>query len=105
MKQNIATERRRQELEQQFQDNKDVILADVTALDLSVAELTAKYGVSEKVLRRWMERLGVDSLERILARRRAGLENRPKARPMTQKPTEKRFIENRPQAHKLVGLW
>lgn len=105
-KQNNATELRRQQIEQQFQDGKEDILADIKGLELSVADLTKKYGITERTLRRWMERLGVDSFQRTLARRRGGFEKKPEPRSTKPSRAGKRYVqEAEPQAHKLKGLW
>lgn len=100
-KQNAATEIRRQEIEKQFQANKAVILKDVESLELSVAELIKKYSITERTLRRWLERLGIDPMERTLARRKAGFEKKA-VRPIVNSKT---LRDDVPQAHKLVGLW
>lgn len=94
------TETRRKQIESTFKNNKADILADIESIELSMLELTEKWGVSDRVMRRWMERCGIDSIERTYARRRAGLEKKP-ARPEPKVKVD----PDKAQAHLLRGLW
>lgn len=96
------TEARRVKIEQRFQDNKAEIQADFESIELSMADLERKWDVHNRTVRRWMERLGIDPIERTYARRRAGLEK--KSGPKNPKPRST-IHDDLPQASKLVGLW
>lgn len=93
------TEARRKAIEKLYQENRDEIKADLEGLEQSIHELEKKWGVHNRSIRRWMERLGIDPNERTLARRRGGYEKKP------PKQVAKPKVEDKPQAHKLVGLW
>jgi len=78
--------KRSAEIESTFQTRQEEIRSDLEALDLSVKQLTEKYNVSERFIRRWSERLGLDSTERNRKRRQAGLDPKtPQTRTRTKR--------------------
>lgn len=101
-KQQIATQKRREELEAIFQERQEELLNDFNAYELSMKELQAKWGTTERTIRRWMERLGIDSYERYRARRLKMEADKP-AKPIKRVKSAPDY--DKPQAHKLAGLW
>jgi len=95
--QNARTAKRQHELEMVFQKNKEVIRVDLDDLYNGMADLAKKYGVTDRMMRRWAERLGWDCTERL--RKRNALVKR--SAPTPKKP----MGSDEPQAHKLAGLW
>jgi len=97
--------RRQAELEVIFQANKDELLEQLNDLSNSIIELAKSWGVGEHTMRRWAERLGVDTVERQNTRNRylSKLRGATKkqATPKKAKPRD----EDIPQAHKLIGIW
>lgn len=67
---------RTREIESIFQDNKADIKADFESLELTIKDLSIKWGVQPRNIRRWMDRLGIDAAERLKARRVSGYEQR-----------------------------
>jgi len=63
--QNARTAKRQHECEQIFQKNKDEIKADLDDLALAMPEIAKRWGVSDRMIRRWAERLGIDTRERM----------------------------------------
>ena len=59
-------------IEKVFQDNRDEILADLESLELSLRDIANKFKVNDRNVRRWAERLNIDSTARTVARRNAG---------------------------------
>lgn len=97
--------RRQAELEVIFQANKGEILEQLNDLDNGILELAKSWDVGERTMRRWAERLGIDTVERQNARnghlsKLRGAAKR-QANPKKAKPRD----EDTPQAHKLIGLW
>lgn len=92
---------RSREIERIFQNNKADIKADLESLDLSLRDIGAKYKVNDRNVRRWAEKLGIDCAERSAKRRKAGL-----ASVLPRNCKQKGNIhDDKPQAHKLAGLW
>lgn len=91
---------RTREIEQTFQTRYEEIRADLESLDLSFRDLAAKYNVNDRNVRRWCERLRIDPALRTKERRLLKLDD---SKCRTQK--SKNLTEDKPQAHKLVGLW
>lgn len=91
---------RTREIERIYQENKADIEADIRGLELSMRDMAEKYKVNDHNIRRWAERMGVDTAERAKERRRLGKDN---AKAKTNKA--KARPQHKAQAHKLVGLW
>ena len=66
--QNSRTAKRQQQLETIFQKNKDAIIDDLNDLSQGMAELAEKWKVSDRLIRRWAERLGICTVERLKKR-------------------------------------
>ena len=96
--QNARTAKRQQELEEIFQKNKEAIRADLEDLSLGMGELAKKWGISDRLIRRWAERLSICATER-LKKRNAMLG------PSGIVTKKKSPYDDKPQAHKLAGLW
>lgn len=101
-KQQKSTQKRMEELEAVFQEQHDDLRADFESYDLSVMELKDKWGVSERTLRRWMERMDISSDERNKERRRRDTRTHP---PKQIRRVKSAADYDKPQAHKLAGLW
>jgi len=97
---NARTQQRQFEIEQIFIKNKEEIAADIADLENNMTDLAKKYGVGERSFRRWAERLGWDVRERH--KQRNALRKGTKLGPINAK---KSTYDDKPQAHKLVGLW
>ena len=96
--QNARTAKRQQELEEIFQKNKDAIRADIEDLSLGMGEIAKKWRISDRLIRRWAERLNICAAER--------LKKRNALRGPTGIVNKKRSpYDDKPQAHKLAGLW
>lgn len=90
--QEVHQQPRTREIERIFQDNKDSIRADLESLELSMRDIAAKYKVNDRNIRRWAERLGIDSTARTVSRRAAGLDvikrtTKPKRKDEVANPT------------------
>ena len=95
---NPRTAKRQQELEEIFQTNKDTIRADIDDLSLGMGEIAKKWGISDRLIRRWAERLNICAAER--------LKKRNALRGPTGIVNKKRSpYDDKPQAHKLAKLW
>ena len=96
--QNARTAKRQFELEQIYQANKDAIKADLDDLALAMPEIAKRWGVSDRMIRRWAERLNICAAERLKKRNAlrgpTGIVNKKKSP-----------YDDKPQAHKLAGLW
>ena len=99
-KMNARTQQRQHEIEQIFINRKDEIAADIADLENNMTDLARKYGVGERSFRRWAERLGWDVKERH--KQRNAMRKGTKMGPIN---TKKSTYDDKPQAHKLVGLW
>ena len=95
---NARTAKRQQALEQIYQKNKDAIKADLDDLSLGMGEIAKKWGISDRLIRRWAERLNICAAQRLKKRNAlrgpTGIINRKKS-----------ANDDKPQAHKLRGLW
>jgi len=98
--QNARTAARQHEIEQIFIKRREEIAADIADLENNMTDLAKKYGVGERSFRRWAERLGWDVRERH--KQRNALRKGTKLGPINAK---KSTYDDKPQAHKLVGLW
>jgi len=98
--QNARTAKRQFEIEQIYLTRKEEIIADIDDLENNATDLAKKYGVGERSFRRWMERLGYCPRERH--KQRNALRKGTK---MPQINVKKSTYDDKPQAHKLVGLW
>ena len=98
--QNARTAARQHEIEQIFIKRREEIIADIEDLENNATDLARKYGVGERSFRRWMERLGYCPRERH--KQRNALRKGTK---MPQINAKKSTYDDKPQAHKLVGLW
>jgi len=98
--QNARTAARQHAIEQIFINRKEEIAADIADLENNMTDLAKKYGVGERSFRRWAERLGWDVRERH--KQRNALRKGTKLGPINAK---KSTYDDKPQAHKLVGLW
>ena len=99
-KMNARTQQRQHEIEQIFINRKEEIAADIADLENNMTDLARKYNVGERSFRRWAERLGWDVKERH--KQRNALRKGTK---MPQINAKKSTYDDKPQAHKLVGLW
>jgi len=95
--QNARTAKRQHELETVFQKNKDQIRVDLDNLENAMGDLAKKWSVTDRMMRRWAERLGYDCSERM--KKRNALIKRTSPQP------KKSSYDDAPQARKLVGLW
>ena len=91
------TAKRQHELEQVFQKNKEAITADLNDYTLKMQEVAKKWKVTDRMIRRWAERLGVDVHER----RALAAKNKKPTGIVNKRPPN----DVAPQAHKLAGLW
>ena len=98
--QNARTQQRQHEIERIYLTRKEEIAADIADLENNMTDLAKKYGVGERSFRRWAERLGWDVRERH--KKRNALRKGTK---MPQINAKKSPYEDKPQAHKLAGLW
>jgi len=98
MKNLPPAKRKQEQLEAIFQANKDEIFADLNKLENRMADIATKWEVGGPILRRWAERLGIDAVERrkqqSSLRGATGIVNKKKSP-----------YDDKPQAHKLAGLW
>ena len=97
---NARTQQRQFEIERIFLARKEEIIADIEDLENNATDLARKYGVGERSFRRWMERLGYCPNERHKKRNAMR-----KGTKMPQINVKKSTYDDKPQAHKLVGLW
>ena len=98
--QNARTAARQHAIEQIFINRKEEIAADIADLENNMTDLARKYNVGERSFRRWAERLGWDVKERH--KQRNAMRKGTKMGPIN---TKKSTYDDKPQAHKLVGLW
>lgn len=98
--QELHVQPRTLEIERIYQENKADIKADIESLELSFRDLAAKYNVNDRNVRRWCERCGIDPAWRSKERRVRKLDA-----PKCYTKKSQRIKEDRPQAHKLAGLW
>jgi len=98
--QNARTAKRQHEIEQIFIKRREEIIADIEDLENNATDLAKKYGIGERSFRRWMERLGYCPNERH--KKRNAMRKGTKQK---QIHVKKSTYDDKPQAHKLVGLW
>ena len=96
-KQNARTAKRQHECEQIFQKNKEEIRADLVDLTLAMPEIAKKWGIGDRMIRRWAERLGIDTRERM--------KNRNAQKGPTGIVNKKPPSDVSPQASEVWALW
>lgn len=97
--QETRVSRRTKEINQIFIDRKSEIRADIENLELSFRDIERKYKVNNRNVARWAEKLGIDPSKRSEQRRILLSKG---SKPIVRKTPP---VEDRPQAHKLIGLW
>lgn len=95
----LRVKKRTMEMEKIFQDNREAIIADLNNLELTVHAMAVKWKVSDRIMRRFGERLKFDMNQRQLDRRAVYSITPPENKREKWKP------DDSPQAHKVWALW